>query len=245
MPRRSIAAAKCSGVGSGWRPPSGVGGPGEIGVDVGPHGAREVPGLVGGAAGAPVEVPADVDDAHLVEVGGEPVGADEGPGEAIGHRPILRDRASRRSQRGAARPRRSGPARRGRARCRGPGVRRRAGGRPAEDAARRASARAAAATRTARRGRNSKNGRCGVTIARCAVAATEMPVFQACGTTSSSCSAARAQTRRASVSPPTRPTSGCSTCSASRRDVLLELVHASRATRRPRCGPASARQSSA
>ena len=50
-------------------------------------------------------------------------------------------------------------------------------------------------------GRNSKNGMCGVTVARWAATATEMPVFHACGTTLSPASAAMSHTRRASVRP--------------------------------------------
>ena len=186
MPSRSIAAAKCSGVGSGWRPPAVVGGPARSSSMSAQTAPAMWPGVVGGTAGATVEVPADVDDAHLVEVGGEPVGADQRAGKAIGHRTILRERASRRSQRGAARPRRSGPARRDRARRRGPA---------AAAAARRPSRNTSSSRVSSRRsadshssaGRNSKKGMCGVTIARCAATATEMPVFQACGTTSRSC----------------------------------------------------------
>src|SRR5581483_5159680 len=61
-------------------------------------------------------------------------------------------------------------------------------------------------------GRNSKNGMWGVTIASWAATATEIPVFQACGTISRPRAAASSQTRRASVRPPTRPTSGWATC---------------------------------
>ena len=65
-------------------------------------------------------------------------------------------------------------------------------------------------------GRNSKNGMCGVTVARCAAAATEMPVFHACGTTRKPASPAMSHTRRASVNPPTRPMSGWTTSTADR-----------------------------
>ncbi len=51
----------------------------------------------------------------------------------------------------------------------------------------------------------------GRAAARCAAAAIEMPVFQRCGTTGRPRSAAISHTRSASLSPPTRPMSGCAT----------------------------------
>ena len=78
------------------------------------------------------------------------------------------------------------------------------------------------------------------TIARCAAAATEIPVFQACGTTRPPAAAASSHTRRASVSPPTRPMSGWTTCDPPRRDRGPRTRAASRATRPVRCERASA-----
>eukprot|EP00964_Phaeocystis_antarctica_P038355 scaffold21940_cov69-Phaeocystis_antarctica.AAC.5 len=61
-------------------------------------------------------------------------------------------------------------------------------------------------------GRNStKRQTSGAAAARCTAAAMPMPLFQQCGATLLPCAAAIRQTRRASVSPPTRPASGCST----------------------------------
>src|SRR3954468_10281725 len=51
----------------------------------------------------------------------------------------------------------------------------------------------------------------GVLKARCAVAVTDRPVFQQCGTMMRPRAAARSQTFLASMKPPTRPTSGCAT----------------------------------
>jgi len=48
----------------------------QIRVDVKPDRAGEVPGLLRGAAGSVVEVPAHIDDAHLVPVGCKPIGGD-------------------------------------------------------------------------------------------------------------------------------------------------------------------------
>ena len=51
---------------------------GQFGVDVEVDGARDVPGLVLGPSGSGlVEIPAHVDDADVIEVGGEPLAADE------------------------------------------------------------------------------------------------------------------------------------------------------------------------
>ena len=80
----------------------------------------------------------------------------------------------------AAPPRRTPRARRDSARSRGPvssgrrGCRRGRRARRATSSLRRRDSQSSA-------GRNSKNGMCGVTIARCAATATEMPVFHACG----------------------------------------------------------------
>lgn len=71
---------------------------------------------------------------------------------------------------------------------------------------------------------------CGVTAAICIVAAMPTPVFQQCGTMMRCRSAAISQTLRHSISPPTRPTSGCPTCQRVQMSILYSTwmphVHA-------------------
>ena len=89
-------------------------------------------------------------------------------------------------------------------------------------------------------GTSSKNGSCGVTAASAAVAATVMPVFQPCGTTSRSCAAQRARGRAV---PPSGRRRGRRPAAAragrgARRTPGTRA--ASRATRRRRSARASA-----
>ena len=79
-------------------------------------------------------------------------------------------------------------------------------------------------------GRNStKRQTSGEAAARWTAAAMPMPLFQQCGATLLPFAAAIRQTRRASVRPPTRPASGCSTCA--HRGVRAGCVHAASITR--------------